>query len=190
MSNLLAGFIISLFITAVLMFFVVVVGRFVDYLDNLLINKIGSVTGTRLAAFVINRVMFVGTVFHELSHALFAKLAGAEVTKIRCFVLFSKDTLGYVHFNTRGSPVSQSVQACLSACAPVLTAFVTVPLFAYLAMTYSGGFGCNLFFAYCAVSILCHASMSPADLKLYAKGAIWVYPMFSLLVFAIRGLFF
>lgn len=190
MSNIVAGIVISMAVTAALMFSVILVGRLVGKMNGFLINKMSFVTGRRVARFVIDRVMFAGTVFHELSHALFAKISGAKVTKIRCFVLFSKDTLGYVNFVTQGSQVSQAIQSCLTSCAPVLTAFVTVPLFVWLALTYSGGFLWNLVFGYCAISILCHASMSSADLDLYKKGAVWVYPMLTLFVFAVRGLFF
>ena len=190
MSNLVGNLVISAALTAAIMFFVIIIGRLIDKLDNFLINKMASVTGRGIARFILNRVLFMGTVFHELSHALFAKISGAKVTKIRCFVLFSKDTLGYVSFTPQGNPASQAMQSCLTSCAPVLTAFVTVPLFSYLALTYSGGFLWNLVFGYCAISALCHASMSDVDLDLYKKGAICVYPMLVLLVFALRGLFF
>lgn len=190
MSNLIASVIISMAFTAVLMLFVIFAGRLIDMLNDFLIYRLSNVTGRNIASFIINRVLFIGTVFHELSHALFAKISGAKVIKIRCLVVFSKDTLGYVNFVTQGSAMSQSIQCCLASCAPVLTAFFTVPMFVWLSITYSGNVLYNILFAYCAVSILCHASMSSADLDLYRKGAVCVYPMLTLFVFAVRGLFF
>lgn len=190
MSNILGHAVISLAAAAIVMLSVIIVGRLIDRLGACVVSRSGSKTWAKTASFIINRVLFIGTVFHELSHALLATLAGAKVTKIRCFVLFSKDTLGYVEFTTRGNPASRAMQECLSACAPVMTAFVTVPLFTYLALTYSGRIIWNLLFGYCAVGILFHASMSRTDVGLYKKGAVVVYPMLSLLLFAIIGLFF
>ena len=179
MSNILGHAVISLAAAAIVMLSVIIVGRLIDRLGACVVSRSGSKTWAKTASFIINRVLFIGTT-----------LAGAKVTKIRCFVLFSKDTLGYVEFTTRGNPASRAMQECLSACAPVMTAFVTVPLFTYLALTYSGGIIWNLLFGYCAVGILFHASMSRTDVGLYKKGAVVVYPMLSLLLFAIIGLFF
>ena len=190
MINILVDGVIAIILTVLIMMSVVLVGRVVSKFDIFLIEKMSSVSGKKLARFIINRVMIAGVVFHELSHALFAKLTGARVTKIKFLVLFSKDTLGSVTFTPVGNKAQQSIQLCLASCAPVLMAFIAVPLFVILAVFVDIGFVWRVLFAYLAISVLCHASMSSADLNLYKTGARYVGPMLCLFVFAVIGLFF
>ena len=100
----------SAILSALLMVLVILVGFLVEKLDRFLMDTASMATGKKVASFLLNRVMFIGTVFHELSHALFAVLTGAKVKKIRCFTLFSKEMLGYVEFAPTGNKAKQALQ--------------------------------------------------------------------------------
>lgn len=167
---------------------VVIVGTAIERLDTFLTTAMAEATGRRIALFVINRVMFIGTVFHELSHALFAVATGAKVRKIRCFTLFSKDMLGYVEFIPQGGKLKKSLQTSLTSCAPVLTGFVTVPFFYHVGTAPGLSLLMRLICFYTSLSILCHMSMSVEDLQLYGKGAVFSYPILVLSLYAYRVL--
>ena len=173
---------------AIVMGFVVVVGTIVERLDTFLTTALAEATGRKVALFVINRVMFIGTVFHELSHALFAIATGAKVRKIRCFTLFSKDMLGYVEFIPQGGKIKKALQTSLTSCAPVLTGFVTAPFFFGVGIGPGLSLGLRLLCMYTALSIVCHMSMSVEDLQLYGKGAVFTYPVLVLTLYAYRVL--
>lgn len=175
-------------IAAILMALVILIGRLVDRFTHFLAKKLSKASGKNIALFIINRVMFIGTVFHELSHALFAVLTGAQVTKIKCFLLFSKEQLGYVNFIPQGGKVKQSVQKCLVSCAPVMTGLITIPIFIAAMLRQDLPIYANIFCGYCAISILCHMSMSKPDLDLYARGAVVTYPILTAIVLLIRYL--
>lgn len=175
----------SILLSLAVMLFAIVVGRFIEILDEWLIRVTARATGFSVARFILNRVMFMGTVFHECSHALAAILTGANVVKMCCFTLFSKTKLGYVEFETVGGRVKRSLQLSMVSCAPVLTGFITVPLFANLAVSASS-WALRIVFGWIALSILCHMSMSKADVQLYVKGAIVVLPLLSMIVFIVR----
>ncbi len=189
MTGLVIDIILSMLMAVTVMLFAILVGRFIDRFDALLLTKLSNISGKNVASLILNRLMFIGVVFHELSHALFAMVSGAQVTKIRCFTLFSKDTLGYVNFVPTGSMARQGMQRCLISCAPVITAFVTVPLMIWLAMSPDASFPFKLLAVWAALSILCHASMSDADMKLYRQGAWTVFPAMTGLMFVIICLF-
>lgn len=168
--------------------FVVVFGSFIERVDTFLTTAMAQATGRRAALFIINRVMFVGTVFHELSHALFAIVTGAKVKKIRCFTLFSKDMLGYVEFIPQGGKVKKALQTSLTSCAPVLTGFVTVPFFFRLGLSDDVVWWLRAPCFYVSASIACHMSMSVEDLKLYGRGAVFTYPILVASLYAYRVL--
>lgn len=175
----------SVLLSLAVMLFAIVVGRFIEILDEWLIRVTARATGFSVARFILNRAMFMGTVFHECSHALAAILTGANVVKMCCFTLFSKTKLGYVEFETVGGRVKRSLQLSMVSCAPVLTGFITVPLFANLAVSASS-WVLRIVFGWIALSILCHMSMSKADVQMYVKGAIVVLPLLSMIVFIVR----
>lgn len=175
----------SVVLSLTMMLFALVIGWLIGALDRWLMRMTARATGTSAASFILNRVMFIGTVFHELSHAFAAFLTGANVKKICCFTLFSKTQLGYVEFQTVGGRLKQSLQLSMVSCAPVLFAFVTVPLFYQLAVD-SSSWGLRVLFGWISLSILCHASMSKVDIKLYLRGAVFVLPLLSMMVFIAR----
>ena len=180
-----ADLLISLVLAVTTMLAAIIVGMLIQNLNNFLMRKSSK------AAFVLNRVMFLGTMHHELSHALFAILTGAKVLKIKCFTLFDKERLGYVNFAYSGGKLKQALQGSFIACAPVLTGFLTVPLFANLAIMSIAQQISPVWAPIClyiAISILCHMRMSRADLKIYLKGSLVTLPLLTLMILCGRFL--
>lgn len=135
-----------------------------------------------------NYVLFFGVVVHELSHALFALITGAKITKI---ALFKPDngSLGHVEFQTRGDAFLRALQLSVSACAPVVVGSILLTvlifrIFPALSTTIQW-----ILTIYASVSVLFHMNMSKADLKCYFKGAgpiLLVGLPVCLMVFLIR----
>jgi hypothetical protein len=158
----------------------------IGFLENVLImgilrNVFGIISRSGgLFLFFVNRVTFVGVMYHELSHALFAFLTGAKVDKIS---LYHKegDHLGYVQYRARGIWPLQCVQHSLSSCAPVVMGLLALAgIYSVLTKITLPVWGLALLI-YVFVSILVHMDMSTQDLKLYLKGV----PFFLILSFVI-----
>ena len=97
-----------------------ILGVIVEYIIVRGLRKmIAGLTSVSTEYYFSNYVLFFGVVVHELSHALFALITGAKITKI---VLFKPDngSLGHVEFQTRGDAFSRALQLSVSACAPVV----------------------------------------------------------------------
>ena len=117
-----------------------------------------------------NYVLFFGVVVHELSHALFALITGAKITKI---ALFKPDngSLGHVEFQTRGDAFSRALQLSVSACAPVVVGSVLLTALIFKVFPVLSTAIQWVLTIYASVSVLFHMNMSKADLNCYFKGA-------------------
>jgi hypothetical protein len=165
----------SLIFVFICMLSVVVIGFLVNYLEILQMRGLAKVFGNKVAVFICNRLLFAGTVIHELSHAFFAFLSGAKVTKIRCFTLFSKDTLGYVNFQTRGGVFKRSFQLAFVSCAPTVTGCGFIALFLFLLRRPDLLLWQRAGLIYLLISVADHMSMSPQDIKNYVRGGIILF---------------
>lgn len=168
----------SLIFVSVIMLSVVAVGFAVNRLEILQMRFLSRFFGIKVAEFICNRLLFVGTVVHELSHALFAVLSGAKVTKIRCFTLFSKDVLGYVHFIPRGNLFARSFQLAFSSCAPTITGCLLVFFLSRVLFLPDLTTVHKVLVVYVLFSVADHMSMSLADIKNYAKGGFVIFIVF------------
>lgn len=168
----------SLIFVVISMTMVVVIGSFVNYLEQLQMRGLSKFIGDRGAEFICNRLLFPGTVVHELSHAFFATISGAKVTKIRCFTLFSKDTLGYVEFGTRGGALKRSFQLSFTSCAPTVMGCVWIFVILKVLRMPDLNFASQAGLVYLLISIADHMSMSSVDVKNYIKGGILLFFVF------------
>lgn len=158
-----------------------IIGSIVRKFAVFQINCLSKLVGVRFAEFICNRLLFLGTVIHELSHALFAVLSGAQVLKVRCLTLFSKDTLGYVQFATRGRPVKRSFQMAFIGCAPTIVGCLIVYIMISNWNQIAISFPVQVFLVYFGISVADHMSMSSSDVQNYIKGC----PLVFLLMFAL-----
>lgn len=131
--------------------------------------------GVKLAIFVGYYVTIIGTLHHELSHALGYLITGGRVHKISILPKAQPDgsvRLGYVSGSTRGPMLLRAVQDTVSSAAPLLFGFVTVYLLWRFALPHAASTGLKAFVIYAIVSILLHMELSHADLKILARGIV------------------
>lgn len=173
-SDLVASLIFVLLILSA----VPIIGIVMNRIELLQMKLLSKLFGIKIAEFICNRLLFMGTVIHELSHALFAFLSGAVVTKIRCFTLFSKDTLGYVMFSTRGNTFKRSFQLAFTSCAPTVTGCLLIMLLTCLFRNSNTSILYKVIIIYLGLSVVNHMSMSPVDAKNYLKGCMCIFVAF------------
>ena len=148
---------------------------------------VARIVGNKFEFILSNYFLFIGVVIHELSHALFALITGAQVTEV---ALFNPDgkSLGHVNFVPRGDTFVRALQSSFSSCAPVVVGiissyFIITKLFPMLSELWHW-----IVCIYILVSIVFHMDMSPQDLKIYFKGAVPLLCIFlpiSLILFFI-----
>lgn len=138
---------------------------------------IAGAAGHKAAFFIVNYVTFPGVVAHELAHAIGARLSGARVTEM-CLFRPEGQTLGHVSIECRGRRGQAAVQLAASACAPVISGLILVPLAFGLAVRFRGHLAAGLFLYHFAASVICHMGMSGQDLRSYARGCLGLFPWF------------
>ena len=162
----------ALFCTIVIILIIFVVGRLIDILVELFVRGMGKLTNMKLALFFANWVTFIGTVHHELSHALFAFVMGARIKKIELFRP-REQSLGMVEIVPRGNKILQSLQLSLSAIAPMVMGTVTECLLWSLLSNHEFSLGLTIFIYYVMISIVLHMTMSPPDIKCALRGLLF-----------------
>lgn len=148
-------------------------------INLVLARAIGSVP-----AFIsMNYLTWPGTVFHELSHALFIVLTGAKITHFS--VLPKGRTLGRVEFVSRGGLFARSLQLSLSAVAPVICG-AAAEILIFVLFPLCGAAWQRALLIYLAISILLHATLSSQDIKNFWRGllptSLTVYAIMLVLV--------
>lgn len=174
---------VSGILTVVALLIVIVVGLVIDLLEHVELKILGKIFGRNFAVIFHNYITFPGLFMHETAHALMALVTGAKITE---YHLFDRggDSLGHVSYRNRGLWIFRAVQDCATACAPVLAGLVLgyFTLRAIFVLGYP--LWADILLWYLFLSILTHASMSGADLKIYFK-AVWVLaiPVFCVFFF-------
>lgn len=172
--------------TVIMLMIFPAVGFLIDFVLSGILSFLLGIIDRRGRAFVFfeNRVTFVGVIYHELSHALFAFLSGAKIRKIS---LYHKEgnRLGYVKYTPRGIWLFRGLQMSLASCAPVVTGSFAM-YWGYRLLTEASLSGWKLFlWGYLMISVLVHMDMSSEDLKVYLKGvpACFLLLMTGLILF-------
>ncbi|MDD7403255.1 MAG: metalloprotease family protein [Butyribacter sp.] len=145
------------------------IGLIVEWIGGLLTTFLGMLFGGKIAFFIRNRLTFIGTVHHELAHALFAWISGAKVTKVELFHVRGEQ-LGCVEFYPRGNTFTKAIQMMLASIAPVVCGAVSLCV-----LSWFWCYRCTLTWhyiltGYLMVSILFHMNMSSQDIKNAWKG--------------------
>jgi hypothetical protein len=121
----------------------------------------------RTAGSWIQYATFLGTVHHELSHALLAVITGAKLNRVSLLNLNpASSSLGSVTYTCRGTRMARAVQSAMSSFAPMLLGSVSL----YFLGSYVFGTGFNhvvlkIFLLYLMFSIFVHMSLSKQDVK-------------------------
>ena len=103
--------------TAIIIVAVPVVGMLIEFITMEITRGLAKHMGVSTALFIMNGLTFVGTIHHELSHALYALITGAKVTNVEVFKP-KDDRLGCVEFIPRGNWFTKALQMTLSGIAP------------------------------------------------------------------------
>ena len=189
----LMGWKLDLVVSLLYGFFIVtaaiVIGHLINKLEQFQLQLLKETTGSKIAYFICNRVTFIGTVIHELSHALMVVATGAKLRKVKLFEISSDGTLGHVEFSLSGKKWKQMCQLSLISCAPVFTGVLLEYIFIKMVIIYHLGFWSELLLWYLIISILDHMSMSDVDIKNYLKGMIVVYPMLVTFIMFVQYFF-
>lgn len=159
----------ALLMTLTIFLVIPFLGFLVHLLGRGILMCISHFISTRLTMFMANRITFIGVVHHELSHAAFAVITGAEVNNINLFNP-NKDSLGNVSITPRGNIVFRSIQLTLSSIAPVITGCISLYLIFNIIFPLEFGVLFNILKVYISLSILLHMEMSFADIKCAFKG--------------------
>lgn len=168
---------VSATLSFILVILVILIGHLIDKLEQCQLRILSDTVGAKIAYFICNRLTFIGTIIHELSHALFVILTGAILRKVCLLQISSDGTLGHVEFALYGPKWKQCCQLSIISCAPVFVGLLLEYILIRTVLFHELGFGVELFLWYLIISILDHMSMSNVDIKNYLKGMIIVYPM-------------
>lgn len=140
------------------------VGLLVEWIGNVIAGILAAFLGGRTAFFIRNRLTFVGTMHHELAHALFAVISGAKVTKVELFHVRGEQ-LGCVEFYPRGNAFTKSLQMTLSSIAPVVCGTGSLCVLYWLWRYQCVELWQDILLVYLGVSIFFHMNMSTQDIK-------------------------
>ena len=168
-NEYLNGLILALIMTIIIFISIIIIGWLINKLEIAQIELLSKLTGPKFANIFFNRVLFLGTIIHELSHALFATLSGAKVTKIKLFN-FKDDVLGYVNYMTQGNKLKQAFQMSLTSCAPTV-AGISIDIFVvWYMLNFKTNIATKLLLIFVLLCVTDHMSMSNLDIKNYIKG--------------------
>ncbi len=163
-------------------------GLIIHMLNRFIFSILKRIAGTNAALFIANWLTFPGVIHHELSHAFFALITGAKITEFKPFWP-DKNTgsLGNINFVARGNLLIRSIQLSLSASAPVIMGTLSSVLLVNWLNSQTMSLSLTVLFIYLLFSIVIHASMSTADVKIMLKG-IWVLFILSWIICSIGGI--
>lgn len=155
-------------LSAILFVILALIGYLIGQIKKYITLGLDKIIGTKLTLFIINRLTFIGTIHHELAHALFAMLSGAKVTKIR-LIEFRGGRLGSVEYIPRGNIITKSIQHTFSAYAPVVCGFITEVIM-LITFNNTNNIWIIILKMYIMFSVFVHMTMSKQDIKMCLMG--------------------
>lgn len=162
-------FILALIKALMIPICVFLLGLLIEFISQIIIQMLALFVGSHSAWLIVNRVLFIGTVHHELAHALFAFLTGAKVTRIVPIRFHGKE-LGQVDFIPRGNILFRSLQQTMSAVAPVVCGCGTLSMLYFGILPFCTLAWQQIIVYVVGISILLHMNMSGQDIKVAWKG--------------------
>lgn len=159
----------ALISTLILPVLVGLVGIILGSITGAIGELLSGIVGYGVADFIMNNLSFVGTMHHELSHALFAFVTGANVTKIELYNP-KEGSLGSVSYYTCGNIFYRSLQCVLASVAPVVCGYFSLNLIIHKLYPLATVLWQKCAILYLIFSIFVHMTMSPQDIKVALKG--------------------
>jgi hypothetical protein len=151
---------------------VIILGLLLNAIKMKMLDVCCSAFGKNVGEFLVNRFTFIGVIHHELSHAFFALICGAQVTEISIFRI-KGDMLGNVKFIPRGPKMFRDLQMCLAALAPAICGMSTLYLMVYfINMRMALEIWQLILIIYIELSILLHMTLSSVDIKAAIRGML------------------
>lgn len=173
----------SVLLAFILCAFVLGIGTLVNYIEIMQMQLMMKIMSRKKAMVICNYITCIGTIIHELSHAIMAFATGAKVTEVKLLELSKNGRLGHVSFKTCGSKMKQSWQLAMTSCAPTLNGILWCYILFKVLFLYRLSAGWTALLVYLLISIFDHMSMSEADSKNYMKGMFIVFPIMTFLMF-------
>ncbi len=161
-------------------------GMVAEAIGNVISGIVALAFGGKVAFFIRNRLTFPGTVHHELSHALFALISGAKVTKVELFHVRGEQ-LGCVEFYPRGNAFSKSLQMAFASIAPVVCGTASMCLLYWLWRFRCGELWQYILVGYLGTSIFLHMNMSGQDIRNALRGMPFTM-LLCYLIFLLTGI--
>ena len=160
----------------------ILLGKVLDLITLAIASVVSDSLGPELTLFILNNLTFIGTVHHELAHALLAFLTGAKIVRID---LYNPDdhTLGKVEYYTRGGFIIRSLQQTLSSIAPVFCGFLTINILLYVIFPYANAIWQKVILIYLVISVFIHMTLSNQDIKVALMGLPVVLPIIFIIVY-------
>ena len=161
--------ILALINTVIIIMIIPIIGIIINWITDKIIRFIYRYFGRLVTLLIANYLTFVGTMHHELAHAIFAFCTGAKIIKIDLFYP-EGHTLGKVIFKPRGNAITKSIQLTMSAIAPVVLGCITEYfLISYVSANSLSGIASFVIY-YLIISILLHMTMSKQDIENAIEG--------------------
>lgn len=164
---------------------IIIIGHIANILERYQIRLLSKFLGNKAANIICNRLTFPGIVVHELSHAAFASIFGAKVTKIKLISLRNDGRLGWIEYQTRGKKILQGLQHSWSACAPTLVGLFLEYLM-YVSFIGTTNVYVRTILMYFMISVADHMSMSKQDIINYIRGSWAMFIVLWALIFILR----
>lgn len=175
----------SLILSLELFIAIVIVEVVMKLVINIIVQLLLLVFNQKAVNILLNNITFVGTMHHELSHAIFVILTGAKLKSVELFKP-QQDRLGRVTYATRGNKVLKSLQCTMISIAPTLMGIIdSYLLYVYVIPICSETWQTVL--AYCTIaSLLLQSTMSKQDIKNAKSGIILSYIAVSIVIFIVK----
>ena len=153
---------------AVIVAFVAVAGV-TSLLNQLFLRLLALVAGPRKANLIAIYLTLPGVIWHETSHALFAFVLGARITRYslvpRPGERPGEMTLGCVEFVPRGPALMRALQSAMSAIAPAITGLAGLAAMFFLVWPNLTEWWQLPLAAYGTACLLIHSDLSRQDIR-------------------------
>lgn len=158
--SLIYSFLSTVFFLLIIAFMQIIV----DGIKRIIRKLLSIFLGSKLSIFILNYGTFIGTIHHELSHAIFALLTGAKIVSAKLFTI-NKYKLGSVTYRLRGNILSKAIQQTIVSMAPLLTALPTSYMLYKYGYKATDSRMLHIIIIYIIASIILQSSMSDKDIR-------------------------